>query len=175
MSLRSLMLAKVFPPPIPFGQAEIDDALERLNREEGLKPEVTNSIGMKFRLIPAGEFTMGSPESEPDRDDDEKQHRVEISRPFYLGKYEVTQGEWKSVMGTEPWKGEDFVKEGADYAASYVSWEDAVSFCEKLSKRDGVEYRLPSEAEWEYACRGGSDSVYSFGDDSDDLGALRLV
>ena len=92
----------------PFGASEIATALDRLERESGLKPEVTNSIGMKFRLIPAGEFMMGSPESEPDRDDDEKQHRVEISRAFYLGKYEVTQGEWKSVMGTEPWKGENF-------------------------------------------------------------------
>ena len=113
---------------------------------------------------------MGSPESEADRDDDELQHRVEISGDFYLGKFEVTQGQWKSVMGTEPWNGKSFVKEGADFAATYVSWEDAVEFCKKLSTRDGVDYRLPSEAEWEYACRGGSESAYSFGDAASDLG-----
>ena len=125
---------------------------------------------MKFRLIPAGTFTMGSPEDEPDRGGDESQHRVEISRDFYLGKYEVTQGEWKSVMGTEPWKGESSVQEGDDYPATYVSWEDALAFCQKLSSRDGVEYRLPSEAEWEYACRGGTESAYSFGADASDVG-----
>ena len=145
----------------PFGSSEIKDALSSLQRTKGLESDLTNSIGMKFRLIPAGTFMMGSPTDEPDRYDNETQHRVEISRDFYLGKYEVTQGEWKSVMGTEPWKGKRVVKEGDDYAASYVSWEDAVAFCQKLSSRDGVEYRLPSEAEWEYACRGGSESAYS--------------
>ena len=155
----------------PFGLSEIEAAQSQLKREKGLESDFTNSIGMKFRLIPAGTFTMGSPEDEPDRGGDESQHRVEISRDFYLGKYEVTQGEWKSVMGTEPWKGESSVQEGDDYAATYVSWEDAVAFCQKLSSRDGVEYRLPSEAEWEYACRGGSESAYSFGADASELGA----
>ena len=73
-------------------------------------------------------------------------------------------------MGTEPWKGKSSVQEGDDYAATYVSWEDAVAFCQKLSSQDGVEYRLPSEAEWEYSCRGGSESAYSFGADASDLG-----
>ena len=73
-------------------------------------------------------------------------------------------------MGTEPWKGKSLVKEGDDYAATYVSWEDAVAFCKKLSSQDGVEYRLPSEAEWEYSCRGGSESAYSFGADASELG-----
>ena len=73
-------------------------------------------------------------------------------------------------MGTEPWKGKSLVQEGDDYAATYVSWQNAVAFCQKLSSRDGVEYRLPSEAEWEYSCRGGSESAYSFGADASDLG-----
>ena len=133
------------------------------------QPDVTNSMGMKFRQIPAGEFLMGSPVSEEDRGDDETQHRVEISRAFHLGKYEVTQGQWKQVMGTAPWKGKQFVKEDADHPAVYVSWDDAVAFCKKLSKRDGMKYRLPTEAEWEYACRGGSTSTYHFGDDDKDL------
>jgi formylglycine-generating enzyme required for sulfatase activity len=136
-------------------------AAEKLSGEKKsltLEQEIINSIGMKFRLIHKGSFLMGSPADEADREDDEAQHRVEISQDFYLGKYEVTQGEWKSVMGTEPWKGEDFVKAGAGYPATYVSWDDAVEFCTKLSSRDGVD------------CRGGSDSAYSFGADASDLG-----
>jgi formylglycine-generating enzyme required for sulfatase activity len=66
---------------------------------------------------------------------------------------EVTQGQWKAVMGTEPWKKKPFVKEGPDYAASWVSWNDAVAYCKKLSEREGKTYRLPTEAEWEYACQ----------------------
>ena len=139
---------------------------------------VTNSLGMKLKLIPAGEFEMGSPASEADRDDDETQHHVKLSQPFYLGVHEVTQGQWQAVMGTTPWSGQDYVKEGADYPATYVSWEDAVKFCEELTKRERAagrlradqEYRLPTEAQWEYACRGGTSTAYSFGDDASKLG-----
>jgi formylglycine-generating enzyme required for sulfatase activity len=138
--------------------------------ETATSTEITNSIGMKLKLIPAGEFPMGSPASEANRDDDEHQHRVRISKPFYLGVTEVTQGQWSSVMGTQPWSGQDYVKEGADYAATYVSWEEAVEFCKRLSAKDGATYRLPTEAEWEYACRGGTTSVYHFGDDDSRLG-----
>jgi formylglycine-generating enzyme required for sulfatase activity len=73
-------------------------------------------------------------------------------------------------MGTEPWKGETFVKEGDDYPAVYVSWDDAVEFCKKLSAMEGKVYRLPTEAEWEYACRGGTKTAFSFGDDKAELG-----
>ncbi|MEO2014274.1 MAG: SUMF1/EgtB/PvdO family nonheme iron enzyme [Fuerstiella sp.] len=131
---------------------------------------VTNSIGMKLRLIPVGEFVMGSPSSEVGRDDNESQHHVRITKPYYVQTTEVTQGQWKSVMGTEPWKEKSFVKEGSDYAASYVSHSDAGEFCRKLSAREGVTYRLPTEAEWEYACRGGSTGMYSFGTSVGQLG-----
>ena len=130
----------------------------------------SNNIGMVFSLIPAGEFMMGSPESEEGRKYDEHQHRVRITKPYYMQTNEVTQGQWKLVMGTEPWKGHEYVKEGADYAASYISWEDAVKFCRKLSQRAGVAYRLPTEAEWEYACRAGTATAYSFGGSSGQLG-----
>ena len=142
------------------------------------RADMTNSIGMKFRLIPAGEFLMGSPSDEEHRED-EQQHHVEISRDFFLGKFEVTQGQWKSLMGTEPWKNsaaalnqKKLVPAGNDYPATFVSWNDAVSFCQKLSAREGegVKYRLPSEAEWEYACRGDSQSAYSFGNNKTSLG-----
>ncbi|MEO2018766.1 MAG: SUMF1/EgtB/PvdO family nonheme iron enzyme, partial [Fuerstiella sp.] len=131
---------------------------------------ITNSIGMNLKLIPAGEFMMGSPESEEGRSDDESQHRVRITRPFYIQTTEVTQGQWKSLMGTEPWKGEDYVKEGDDYAANYVSHDDVVEFCRKLSSREGATYRLPTEAEWEYACRGSTQTMYSFGASASQLG-----
>ena len=136
-----------------------------------LPEDFTNSIGMKLKLIPAGEFLMGSPESDEDAGDSENpQHRVRITKPFYLGVTEVTQGQWEAVMGTRPWSGETYVKEGSDYAASYVDWQDAWEFCKKLSSKEGVPYRLPTEAEWEYACRGETTTVYHFGDDASRLG-----
>jgi formylglycine-generating enzyme required for sulfatase activity len=120
-----------------------------------LAPMYTNSIGMTFRRIPAGKFRMGSPKDEPERRDHEHLHEVEITRPFFLGVYEVTQKEYKAVTGNNP---SYFV--GEKHPVESVSWEDATAFCEKLSdrpeeKRLGHVYRLPTEAEWEYACRAG--------------------
>jgi len=132
---------------------------------------VTNHIGMKLVRIPPGEFVMGSPADEEERFNDEKQHRVRITRPFYLGVYEVTQGQYEKLTGQRPWRGRRFVKEGPDYPATYVSWEDAVAFCRRLSEKEGRTYRLPSEAEWEYACRAGSTSRYCFGESTSDLDA----
>jgi len=133
--------------------------------------EVTNSIRMKLKLIPAGEFLMGSPESDRKAIDSEKpQHRVRITKPFCLGVTEVTQGQWEAVMGTRPWSGKSHVREGSDYAASYVSWEDAVEFCRKLSSLEGKRYRLPTEAEWEYACRAGTTTVFHFDRNASPLG-----
>ena len=134
---------------------------------------ITNTIGMTLNLIPAGTFMMGSPETAKDRNDDEHQHMVTISKAFYMQTTEVTQGQWKAVMGTEPWKGQKlsgYVKEGDNYAAVYVSWNDAVAYCKKLSEKEGKTYRLPTEAEWEYACRAGTETTWSFGDDEKALG-----
>ena len=132
--------------------------------------EATNSIGMKLRLIPAGEFMMGSPGTESGREDDETQHRVSITKPFYLGVTEVTQEQYQKVMGTNP----SYFK-GPQNPVETVSWADAVEFCRKLSampaeKTAGHVYRLPTEAEWEYACRAGTTTAYSFGDDASRLG-----
>jgi formylglycine-generating enzyme required for sulfatase activity len=133
--------------------------------------ETTNSIGMRFVLIPAGEFLMGSPaDDEYSFGDDRPQHRVRITKAFYLGVCEVTQGQYEAVVGSCPWSGEQYVNEGADYAATYVSWEDAVAFCEKLSAKEGRTYRLPTEAEWEYACRAARTGRFWFGDDPSALG-----
>jgi formylglycine-generating enzyme required for sulfatase activity len=129
--------------------------------------EVTNSIGMKFVLIPKGAFVMGSPANELGREDDEVQHQVTINRDFYLGVFEVTQSQYQKVMGENP---SEFV--GAitsNFPVDSVSWDDAVRFCEELSElpeesKIGRTYRLPTEAEWEYACRAGSKTAYRFGD-----------
>jgi formylglycine-generating enzyme required for sulfatase activity len=131
---------------------------------------ITNTIGMTFNLIPAGTFMMGSPEGEEGRRDNETQHKVTISKAFYMQTTEITQGQWKEVMGTEPWKGKQYVKEGPNYAATFVSWDDAVAFCRQLSAKEGKAYRLPTEAEWEYACRAVTETRWSFGDDEMALG-----
>ena len=140
---------------------------------------ITNSIGMELAYIPAGEFLMGSPDSDTRATEDEKpQHRVRITEPFRLGVHEVTQGQWETVMGTTPWKGKKYVKEGNRYPAAHVSWDDATKFCRKLTMKErgagwlqaGESYRLPTEAEWEYACRAGTTTRYHFGDGEGSLG-----
>jgi len=125
-----------------------------------------NSIGIKLRLLPAGTFTMG----QAGGGTDETPHRVTLSKPFYLGVYEVTNAQWKRVMESDPSKFKD-----DDRPVEQVSWDDAMEFCRKLSALPeelsaGRAYRLPSEAEWEYACRAGTDTQYSFGDDESKRG-----
>jgi sulfatase modifying factor 1 len=129
--------------------------------------QLTNAA---FKQIPAGTFMMGSPETEKDRNSNETQHKVTITKAFYMQTTEVTQGQWTAVMGTEPWKGKPTGKEGPNYPAVYVSWDDAVAYCKKLSEKESKTYRLPTEAEWEYACRAGTKTMWSFGDDEKVLG-----
>ena len=129
-----------------------------------------NGVSMKFVLIPAGTFKMGSPASEANRGSDETQHTVKLSKAFYMGTTEVTQAQWKAMMGTTPWSGKAHARDGANNAASCVSWNDATAFCKKMSARTGKAIRLPTEAEWEYACRAGSTTAYHFGNDASQLG-----
>jgi formylglycine-generating enzyme required for sulfatase activity len=119
---------------------------------------VTNSLGMKFAWCPPGTFLMGSPESEAEREDDELQHRVTLSKGFYLGIRPVTQAQWQAVMGTSPshFKGDQLPVER-------VSWDDCQELLKKLGEKDGKRYRMPTEAEWEYACRAGTTTPFSFG------------
>lgn len=106
---------------------------------------------IKLVAIPAGEFAMGSPHDAPDREHDEAPRIVRIPRPFHMSATEVTQAQWTAVMGKR-----QCAFEGDDRPVESVSWKDAVAFCERLSKLENRTYRLPSEAEWEYACRAGS-------------------
>ena len=127
----------------------------------------TNSIGMEFVLIPSGDFLMGA-----DRDnrytigDDTPPHTVLVGKAFYLGKYEVTQAQWKAVMGTTP-----SASLGDNKPVESITWEDAQEFIRRLNEKEGhARYRLPSESEWEYASRGGSTNTpFFFGNEIDKL------
>ena len=128
-------------------------AAESAARLAQLPRELDNSLGMEFVLIEPGTFEMGSLATESGRDDDEGPvHQVTLSQPFYLGKYEVTQGQWAAVMRSNP---SAFDTCGGNCPVEQVSWEDAQEFIVRLNRREGMNvYRLPTEAEWEYAARG---------------------
>ena len=147
--------------------------------------EVTNSIGMEFVLIPPGEFMMGSTKAEWEQvlkdtraagaewmmvhlQTEQPQHRVRITKPFYLGKYEVTQAQWEAVMGNNP---AEF--KGKSDPVNRVHWDDIQPFLTKLNMeptREGMTFALPSEAQWEHACRAGTETAFCFGDDPRVLG-----
>jgi len=152
------------------------DRKDYTNKNNTEKNEHTNenttgekeyTLNIKFVLIPAGTFMMGSPEDEPGRFASETLHEVTITRPFYMQTTQVTQGQWKKVMGNNPsyFQGDD------NLPVEQVSWNDVQEFIGKLNKNEGKDkYRLPSSAQWEYACRAGSSTMYSFGDDLGHLG-----
>lgn len=127
-----------------------------------LKPGdvVTNSIGMKLAWIPPGSFTMGSPESERGRTANETPRTVTVAQGFRLGVTEVTQKQWREIMGSDP----SYFK-GDQLPVEHVTWHEAAEFCRRLGEKEGRHYRLPTEAEWEYACRAGSTAAYSTGKD----------
>ncbi len=123
---------------------------------------VRDANGMEFILIPPGRFLMGTPFAADVSEDEMPQHEVVISQPFYMGRYEVSQGEWEAVMRNNP---SEF--KGADRPVDSVSWEEVQTFLAKLNERAGATlYRLPTEAEWEYAARAGSTTSRYWGDDS---------
>jgi formylglycine-generating enzyme required for sulfatase activity len=134
--------------------------------------EIRDDNLLKMRLVwcPPGSFGMGTPGDE----DDEAPVNVTLTSGFWLAQYVVTQAEWRSLMTTTPWHGPDNIVEGDRYPATFVSYYDAVLFCEKLTQieRSGnrisgdVRYTLPTEAQWEYACRAGTTSLFSFGAES---------
>ena len=196
VALPSLVLPRTGPAQSANGK--MHTLLVGVNETPGKKEidtggkAVVSSIGLRLVPIPKGTFTMGSPADEKDRSEDEgPRHEVTISRDLHLGEKEVTQGQFKEVMGYnpsyfskdgeggpgleydrgKPAEGKDFVTGStADYPVENVSWDEAVKFCEKLTEKDregwkigkGQKYRLPTEAEWEYSCRGGVRSYQTF-------------
>jgi formylglycine-generating enzyme required for sulfatase activity len=124
--------------------------------------EITNFIGMRFVFIKPGSFMMGSPEKEAGRLNNEVQHKVTLTKGFFIQETEVTQGQWKKVMGNNP---SIFKDCGDDCPVENVSWNDAKAFITKLNQMEGkAMYRLPTEAEWEYACRAGTSTLFAFGE-----------
>ena len=120
------------------------------------------STRMSFVLAPAGRFTMGSPPGEPGREAQERPHEVTLTRAFYIGRHEVTQAQWRVVMGGNP---STFAGRGGDHPVENVSYAEVAAFLERLNARApaGVAFRLPTEAEWEYACRAGTTTAYHGG------------
>ena len=150
----------------------------------GSKGSFTNSLKMKLVLIPAGKFTMGSPESEKGRHTNEEQHEVEIKEAFFLGIHEVRVRDFRAFVEEDGYKTEAekagdkdtwknaLITQPEDHPVVRVSWNDAQAFCAWLSKKEGKKYRLPTEAEWEYACRAGTKTRFHSGDD---LAGLKEV
>lgn len=119
-----------------------------------------NSIGIELILIQPGEFTMGIAPGPGGGNATERPHQVRITRPFMIARTEVTQSQWTAIMGANPSR-----YKGDGLPVQNVSWLDAVEFCRRLSEQEGQTHRLPTEAEWEYACRAGTTTSFSFGDD----------
>lgn len=128
---------------------------------------VTNKLGMTFVYVPAGQFLMGSPKDEMGRDWNEQLHSVTISKGFYIQESEVTQGQWKKLVGFNP---SSFTDCGENCPVDTVSWEQCIEFIRVLNEWEGTtKYRLPTEAEWEYACRAGSITAFANGDITQDF------
>ncbi len=138
--------------------------------EENITITLPRGIKLEMVWIQPGRFLMGSPLREPERDDDEgPQHQVTITKGFYLGKHEVTQAQWESVMNTRPWLVGVFSQDPGrvNFPANRMRWHEVETFIRKLNEAEGTDiFRLPTEAEWEYACRAGTTTPWSFGDDS---------
>jgi formylglycine-generating enzyme required for sulfatase activity len=167
--------------PLNKWRGDKDVALTQIAQQvrknlEQITPKQQDSQGISFVLqrmnfvpIRPGTFLMGSENGDPH---ERPVHEECIEKPFCIGSYVVTQGEWKVIMGTEPWKGKEFAKYDDSCPATYVSWENTQTFIAKLKSHDPENYyRLPREAEWEYAARAGTSTKFSFGDDEDALSA----
>ncbi|MFA5257091.1 MAG: formylglycine-generating enzyme family protein [Opitutales bacterium] len=136
------------------------------------KPWLLPDCYIEMAWIPQGRFLMGSPEGEYNRLEDETQHQVTLSKGFWLGKYEITQGQWTALMGSNP---SSFTYSGRAAPVENVSWDDAMEFCNTLMRKErsagrltaGYEYTLPTEAQWEYACRAGTAGAFHYGDNLD--------
>ena len=152
----------LLPLLLLFTLLHLQTQAQALEKQGSTETKVyTNSIGMAFILIPAGQFQMGAHESEDGSSKEKPHHMVIISKPFYMGKYEVTQDQWQKIMGNN-----QSLFRGPTRPAERVSWDDVQMFISELNAREKTtSYRLPTEAQWEYAARGGSKTSYCYGDD----------
>jgi formylglycine-generating enzyme required for sulfatase activity len=156
--------------PVPVGLQP--DGPEPASFTGAKAGEEREAVGLRLCWCPPGTFTMGSPPDEPERRPDEDQVEVTLSRGFWAGKYEVTQGLWKRVMGELPGKPTAELPEGDDYPVGNVNFAQAEAFCAKLTELarragglpENWEFRLPTEAQWEYACRAGTRTATAFGE-----------
>lgn len=158
-----------------FPKARVEAVRPMNIRESGDGPlgrSKVNSLAMKFVLLPAGQFTMGSPQNEIGRGENEESQVMKIKHPFYIQNTEVTLEQWVTLMKDEPGRRRAVPPREAamNSAVSFVTWQQADEFCRRLSKLEGLKYRLPTEAEWEYACRAGSVQSYHFGNNQQLLG-----
>jgi formylglycine-generating enzyme required for sulfatase activity/uncharacterized caspase-like protein len=154
-----------------FNVANVDTQAKNISVErkqaEFRTESIGNGIALNLIAVPGGNFQMGPPDGQGYDDDERPQHKVTV-KPFFMGRHQVTQAQWKAVAFL-PETGRDLEAspsrfEGDNLPVEQVSWSDAVEFCERLSKQTGREYRLPSEAEWEYACRAGTTTAFHFGE-----------
>ena len=152
------------PGPVPPGDRESRPEPAVSLPTQPLTARLPGGATMEMVWIPPGTFTMGSPAEEPGAYTSEMpQHEVTITQGFWLGKYELTQAQWESVMGTTPWSGQILVQPGRNHPAVYISWDDVKEFIWRLNEAAGEEqYRLPTEAEWEYAARAGTTTRWCF-------------
>lgn len=152
-------------PMLPGGATTSGKTLDQGGVGKAIQVKLPGDVLMKFGYCPPGSFMMGSPASEQDRNDVEDQAQVRLSKGFWMGQTEVTQGQWAAVMGSNP---STFTFQGDDLPVEMVRWKDAQAFITKLNQLvplpGGWKYALPTEAQWEYACRAGTESVFSFGD-----------
>ena len=136
------------------------DIIKRETKQgKQFRVDLGNDVFLEMVQIPGGTFMMGSPESEKGRDDDEAQQQITVN-DFYMGKYEVTQEQWQAIMGNNPSR----FDKGGKYPVEKVSWNDCQEFCEKLSEKTGLTFTLPTEAQWEYACRAGTTTPFYYGE-----------
>jgi formylglycine-generating enzyme required for sulfatase activity len=163
--------------PFEFETVQVDERGTIIHREQGqafaFREPLATDIGLEMVAIPSGKFMMGSPESEHDSGEDKgyqresPQHEVTV-QPFFIGKYPITQSQWRVIADTPQIERElkpdpsKFTKID-NRSVERVSWEEAVEFCQRLSRETGRDYRLPAEAEWEYACRAGTTTPFYFG------------
>ena len=151
---KTIVISSPINPPKPPANTNVN-----INLQSSFTEDLGNGVKLEMIAIPGGTFLMGSPANEAERYNSESpQHQVTVNS-FFIGKYPLTQAQYQAILGGNP----SYFK-GNNRPIEQVSWNDAVNFCQKLSQRAGKNYRLPSEAEWEYACRAGTKTPFSFGD-----------